>query len=295
MTCKATETMKRPFNPTAEQCAVIHSSVDVLLVQAFAGTGKTSTLIELARANPQLRILYMAFGKAVQAAAALRFPSNVVCKTGHALAWGRFGSAYKAAGKLGFVNARELAGLFSLMPREARHVLTALECFIQSADATLGDSHTASDVVDKIYRGRVLKLASDAWSIMLDKHDGRLKMTHDGYFKLFQLSRPDLSLDYDLILGDEWQDTNPVVHALVSTQTCRLIFVGDTHQSIYAFRGATNAMRQVEADFSRSNFETMSMPPIRGPSSHSTCTALWLATAKIRPRAGGIPSAPSPT
>lgn len=245
--------MKTPFNLTAEQHLIVHSSVDVLLVQAFAGTGKTSTLVELARANPHLRILMLTFGKANQESAVRRFPSNVTCKTGHSLAWGRFGAEYKAAGKLGFVNARDLIRLFSLAPREARHVLAALERFIQSADSALGDVHVADEIRDPAHRSKVGGLAAKAWSIMSDKEDDRLKITHDGYFKLFQLSKPDLSLAYDLILGDEWQDTNPVTHALVSAQKCRLIFVGDTHQSIYAFRGATNAMRQVQADFSKSD------------------------------------------
>jgi len=251
--------MKLPFNLTAEQHLIVHSSVDVLLVQAFAGTGKTSTLAAMARANPHLKILYLAFGKAVQAAAARHFPPNVTSKTNHALAWDRFGAAYKAAGKLGFVSARDLMSLYALVPREARHVLAALERFIRSADPAVGDLHVAPDLLDKAHRARVRDFAAEAWSIMVDKQDDRLKITHDGYFKLFQLSKPDLSLEYDLILGDEWQDTNPVTHALVTAQACRLIFVGDTHQSIYAFRGATNAMRQVEADFSESkrSFEVL--------------------------------------
>lgn len=242
--------MKTTFTP--EQRNVITSAVDVLLVQAFAGTGKTTTLVQFAVENPNLRILYLAFSKAIQLSAVQRFPSNVTAKTTHALAWGRFGAAYKQAGKLGFVNARDLMRLFDIEPRDARLVLSTVERFIQSADERLGDTHVPGDLVNKGHRARVGELAGRAWETMKDKADDRLKMPHDGYFKLFQLSKPDLSLDYDVILGDEWQDTNPVTHALVSAQQCRLVFVGDTHQSIFAFRGATNAMREVHAEFSRS-------------------------------------------
>lgn len=233
---------------TPEQSLIVHSSVDVLLVQAFAGTGKTSTLIEYARANPHLRILYLAFSKAIQLEAAKRFPTNVTCKTTHGLAWRRSGALYKEAGKLGFINVRDLMQLFSVEAREARVVLTTLERFIQSADAKVQDAHVPSDIMNTAHRARAGQLAARAWDVMRDLQNSALKMTHDGYFKLFQLSNPDLSMEYDVILGDEWQDTNPVTHALVSAQQCRKVFVGDSHQSIFAFRGAVNAMKQVKAE-----------------------------------------------
>lgn len=43
---------------------------------------------------------------------------------------------------------------------------------------------------------------------MKDLKDDRVKMTHDGYLKLFQLSKPTLGL-YDIILVDEAQDLTP--------------------------------------------------------------------------------------
>jgi|GEM_PF-641403 len=242
----STPTLTPTFTP--EQRLVVHSSVPVLLVQAFAGTGKTSTLIEFARANPDLRILYLAFSKAIQLEAAKRFPVNVICKTTHALAWRRFGASFKEAGKLGFVNARDLMKLFDIEASEARGVLHTIERFIQSSDQTISHVHVPSDVLNTANRERAVQFAAFAWEKMKNRGDASLRMPHDGYFKLFQLSKPDLALEYDVILGDEWQDTNPVTHALVSAQQCRKVFVGDPHQSIFAFRGAVNAMAQVQAD-----------------------------------------------
>ncbi|WP_000663828.1 ATP-binding domain-containing protein, partial [Shigella boydii] len=60
--------------------------------------------------------------------------------------------------------------------------------------------------------------------------------------KLFQLSSPDLSRRWDTILFDEAQDANPVTSALVLSQPCRVILVGDSYQQIYRFRGADNAL-----------------------------------------------------
>ena len=48
-------------------------------VAAFAGTGKTTTLLHLATAHPSLRILYTAYNKDVVLSAEAKFPGNVVC------------------------------------------------------------------------------------------------------------------------------------------------------------------------------------------------------------------------
>lgn len=45
---------------TTEQQAVIDSRGRLVAVDAFAGTGKTSTLVQYALARPNKRILYMA-------------------------------------------------------------------------------------------------------------------------------------------------------------------------------------------------------------------------------------------
>jgi superfamily I DNA/RNA helicase len=74
-----------------------------------------------------------------------------------------------------------------------------------------------------------------------------LKLPHDGYLKLWALSKP--RLPYDIILLDEAQDTNPLTLELVMAQRhAALVLVGDKHQGIYGFRKAMNAMERVQAD-----------------------------------------------
>ena len=75
---------------TKEQQAIVDCDLkpgQTLKVMAFAGTGKTSTLVAYAKARPRMRFLYLAFNKSVQLEAAARFPSNVVARTAHALAF----------------------------------------------------------------------------------------------------------------------------------------------------------------------------------------------------------------
>ncbi len=51
---------------TGEQRAIIHSTGDIR-INAVAGSGKTTTIIEYAKARPKSsRILYLAFNKSVK-------------------------------------------------------------------------------------------------------------------------------------------------------------------------------------------------------------------------------------
>lgn len=63
--------MTHPLTP--EQQQIVRSTVRRLRVQAYAGTGKTATLVAYAQARPPLRILYLAFNKPIQREAARRF------------------------------------------------------------------------------------------------------------------------------------------------------------------------------------------------------------------------------
>ena len=71
-----------------------------------------------------------------------------------------------------------------------------------------------------------------------------------GYLKLFQLSPRDFAREkgWDVLLIDEAQDLTPAILSILTQTTCAKIFVGDPHQQIYSFRGATNAMPRVRAD-----------------------------------------------
>ncbi|CAM9746088.1 unnamed protein product, partial [Ectocarpus sp. 13 AM-2016] len=74
-----------------------------------------------------------------------------------------------------------------------------------------------------------------------------LGMTHAGYLKLFQLSRPCLGRTYDVIMLDEAQDSNPCIASIVLRETrCARILVGDSHQAIYGFIGAEDHLKRVE-------------------------------------------------
>lgn len=70
------------YAPTGEQQAVIDASCSGknLVVNAYAGTGKTSTLRMIAAANPRKRFVYVAYNAAAKKDAAQSFPVNARCQ-----------------------------------------------------------------------------------------------------------------------------------------------------------------------------------------------------------------------
>ncbi|WP_048797415.1 MULTISPECIES: UvrD-helicase domain-containing protein [Serratia] len=227
---------------TPEQAAIIGWSGTKLVVRAFAGTGKTSTLVRFALANPDSRMLYLAYNRAVRNEAEQKFPFNVECKTSHQLAWPNFGRHYqqRLTGNLRITDvARQLNTRHWPLARVATITLNAFLC---SADCQFGPQHLPDENARSgLSAEKILAAAQLLWRESA-RQDGVFPVTHDVYLKLYQLSEPDLAKRWQTVLFDEGQDANPVTQALVLSQRCNVVMVGDRHQQIYRFRGAENAL-----------------------------------------------------
>ncbi|MDH0342030.1 UvrD-helicase domain-containing protein [Chromobacterium haemolyticum] len=245
---------------TKEQEAIRGSKAQVIKVTAYAGTGKTSTLRVYSEANPNDRILYVAFNKAIQMEASGKFPAHVTCKTAHSIAYGICGREYgnvpnKLQGDMKpFHIQRFLARSLNHIPAAAHNlyggrVIETIKKYLVSADAEMSLHHVSignAPVEVKNFDARqILADAKNIWGQMQDLKT-EVPMLHDGYLKLYQISGR--RLPYGIILLDEAQDTNPVTQAIVDAQQARKVYVGDRHQAIYGFRGATNAMEMIKAD-----------------------------------------------
>lgn len=251
---------------THEQMRIINHELvptDVVRILAFAGTGKTSTLVEYARLRPAAKFLCIVYNRSVCDIAKRTFPPNVTCRTAHSLAFRAVGFQYKAklSAKVRVLDVSKLVSAPSSMHmprlRFAKLVLSSVEHFLASADPQLTVAHVPDHAValeenglpvpvhptDKLV---VCEAASQLWARMKDKNDQEARMTHDGYLKLFQLRQPSLG-SYNAIFVDEAQDCNPAMLSLVLSQPCAKLLVGDPHQQIYAFRRAVDALSSVPA------------------------------------------------
>lgn len=231
-----------------QQKVIVDANLDGLtLINAYAGTGKTSTLAALSHRHCERRILYLAYNKSAQVEAQSRFGSNTRCSTIHALAFGAIGKRYRH--KLGQARVHHVMEALNLngqwgAARLAMETVNAWCCSDATEFPRLAASVGGPLKLDPKASEKIAGLARKLWDMMCDE-SSPMPMPHDGYLKLYQLSRP--ALDYDIVMLDEAQDTNPVTWAIVSAQTCPIVIVGDRYQSIYEFRGAVNAMTAVSA------------------------------------------------
>src|SRR5688572_25418621 len=110
---------------TAEQSAIIHSEGNTT-INAVAGSGKTTTVIEYAAARPaQSKILYIAFNKSVKLEAARKFAdkglNNVKVETAHSLAFRYIMRGYKYQVRAQGYKTYEIAELLQLRGDGTKH------------------------------------------------------------------------------------------------------------------------------------------------------------------------------
>lgn len=235
---------------TDEQEAIAQHQLkpsECLKVIAYAGTGKTTTLVDYAAQNPGEDMLYLAFNKSVETEAKNKFGPNVVPKTVHALAYGLTGYKFKRAGIQNGLKSWEIAKMARCDLYTASIVRNSLENFLNSADMCPLPDHIVDDELNRLkdnYKETLCETLSEIFDAMSNEH---IPMTHGGYLKLCQLGMPQLK--WKIILLDEAQDTNPVTLALLSNQLqygTKIILVGDPYQQIYSWRGAIDALAKVE-------------------------------------------------
>lgn len=244
---KKTQSLLKEIKLTDEQSAVISTTIkgcDCVLINAYAGAGKTFTLQMLAESQPNKHILYVCFNRETALQAKKRFPKNVDCKTIHSLAFLLSGGIYRE--KIGHLRSLDIMKWLDLSSSYlAVLAIQGVEKYLISSDEDIGCAHMPLEAeMCNLDLDELTGLSKRIWALMQDK-SSPIPMTHDGYLKVWAKARPTLAA-YDLILLDEAQDTNPVTLDVITRQrfhgSTGLVFVGDTHQSIYGFRGAVNAM-----------------------------------------------------
>ena len=260
------------LRPTGEQQAVIDRAGgrSDLVVEALAGTGKTSTLRMFAHASTGRRGQYVAFNRAIVNEAAASFPSTVSCKTAHQLAFASVGHRYAARLNGPRLTNEQLAEFLKCEPYQfrvggtkhhltaaqvARYALGTVRLFCKSVDPEITalhvplpplldeDSAAAAD-----FSTHIVNAAHATWTD-LSNPNGVLpwNKNHDYYLKLWQLSGPTINVDY--IMFDEAQDADPVMLTVVNDQDhAQLVYCGDDYQTLYEWRGAKNALALAPVD-----------------------------------------------
>lgn len=248
------------MTPSPNQEAIyeaIRTTNDSLLVEAVAGSGKTTTCVHAARLIPPGKLIrFFAFNKSVAEELQKKLPYTVQAGTFHSYCFQALKrkspsiryNADKIAqhlerlvGKSGtfFEYLRPVKQLVSL----AKNVTIPGEVFnfydlLNSYDLWLDcDKHEATFYALQVFGSTV----EDSLTVDFDDMV---------YIPLY------LNIPFDkcdVIFVDEAQDLNPVQHEVIKRlmkPSSRLIAVGDHNQAIYAFRGAdADSLSALEKEF----------------------------------------------
>jgi superfamily I DNA/RNA helicase len=252
--------------PTPEQSAIIDAAKrpESLIVNALAGTGKTTTLTMLAKALPAEPALALAFNKKIKEELEKRFPKNFTVMTMNGLghrAWAFTINKKRMmidANKIGrlttealkaFPTSRDQWGSIKLLVAMAMQRGLVPSQF-QHAKSILPDTPQTWEQMDyeldlglspderKLARRILISSIEEGFNGCISYDDQiYLPVVFSGAFPRFPI-----------VLVDEAQDLSPLNHQMLR-KCCagKLIVVGDPRQAIYAFRGADhNSMHNIK-------------------------------------------------
>lgn len=239
--------------PTSEQSDIITYVLQKasVVVKASAGTGKTSTLVFIAYALLHLKILYLAFGKAIELEAKERFPSNVLTKTTHAIAYRCVAKIINLRNVRGEYKPLEIADKLNLLNRSFGKVISLVfQEFCNSAEPSITYEFIKKAAIKNIELASYVKhgekvmneVAKYATTLFEMMKAGTIPPTHSFYLKFYQLSGLASKERFDVILLDEAQDTNEVTLDILRQLKGQKIVVGDDDQKIFGFRGSLSIM-----------------------------------------------------
>ncbi|MCX7611115.1 MAG: AAA family ATPase [Ignavibacterium sp.] len=245
---------------TSEQYDIINSTGDIK-INAVAGSGKTTTIIEYSKSRPKKsKILYLAFNRSVKKEAEEKFLKlgldNVKVETAHSLAYKNVMFNFNYSLKNQGYKTYEVADILKIKKKREKHfeLLAAnhINKFVNyfcNSDVRkvqqLNYLEIVSDPIAKDFVNKHYDLIENYTRIFLKKMDsGEIEITHDFYLKKFQLLNP--ILNYDYILFDEGQDASTSMLDVFLNQKATKVIVGDSHQQIYSWRYAINSLEKVD-------------------------------------------------
>jgi len=244
-------------------------------IEAVAGSGKTTTIVEAANRLPAgTRNLFLAFNKSIAEELASRLPSHVTSKTLNSLGHGAWAAKLRPMRLT--LDANKTRAIMDKRLVEADRKLygslvTRLVALAKSAGLAPAGAPNAYPLVDD---------SLDTWLDMIDYHD--LEVPEDGNVnRAIDLARKVLSESirqafagyvdfddqiymtvvyrapmskFDFVFVDEAQDLNCIQHQLIAMAirpgAGRLVAVGDPRQAIYGFRGAdASSMENLQKRF----------------------------------------------
>lgn len=252
---------------TKEQLDIINSKEHSFKINAVAGSGKTTTLLQYAKNFKELKILYLAYNKSLQTSLEQKLHKmqlfNMDVKTIHSLAFNKMQAwKYKLSYDLKVDTIYKCIKEFEKekityepTPNYLALIKDIVNFYCNSSliqiDEQLLQSYKKYSNLDakvlKLLKTKVSNILNHTRYILTSMKTHKIEATHDFYLKFFYLNKKlSSNLGYDLILVDEAQDISDVMISIVEAQNCKRVYVGDSFQQIYSFRFAINALDKLK-------------------------------------------------
>ncbi len=266
--------MTRPMTPSSYQEAIFRFVQDGSghgVIMATAGSGKSTTLVEVAHRLPaDVNACFLAFNTSAAKQLKDRLPEHVTARTVHALALKTLTAAAKGR-QFAPVRPRKYHDLVrsrlhnteanyrvsSQTAAQAVHYLRELTHYAR-VNLAQEENPGVLDRLAQTYGLRppdhpklVVDLHTQLWGILRDGVALALIGVYDFTDMIYAPVVAGLSpaQHFDLVCVDEAQDLSPMQLAFIlrlPSPTGRLLFVGDANQAIYGFAGAdTRAMSRI--------------------------------------------------
>lgn len=185
-----------------------------LIVSAFAGTGKTSTIKMLSDSivKPSL---YLVFSKENQIEARAKLKKHVDVRTVHSFAW-KLTMKNRQLEKA--INRNLLSELFikNGLFNNNKDARKFLNQYVLPLMTKLCQSEYKTPDVFRKQDGYYMDMDAELWSLVIKGYsivktqwEKQREWNHDWYLKQAQLGKAAIS-DYDVVYLDESQDSNPV-------------------------------------------------------------------------------------
>jgi superfamily I DNA/RNA helicase len=232
---------------TQEQKDIIFAKEDRIKISALAGSAKSSTLYYYGKERPFKKILYLVYNKSMKTEADHMYAKlpNVEVRTIHSLAYGFVGKFYK--NKLTFnYGVVDVIKDLNLNWSNDMELATKIHKMMSEYSLSSAIEFEDIDLFDEDERPIIINNCKQLWELKKN-YNNNIKITHDDYLKMFQLSKKSLEHKYDIIMLDEAQDSSLLMlDILKSSNVTGIVIVGDPFQSIYGWRNATNIMPYFE-------------------------------------------------
>lgn len=210
---------------------------DILAIKSVAGSGKTTTLLELAKIHSKKKILYLAFNKALIDDISIKIKkqgiTNLYPSTFHALALRAYVSVKGVQPNINQLTPQTLHNVdpwYNDKPYGLKK--SAVKEYTKFCGSVMS--------LERFGGSNLLKIL---WSRTLQ---GSL-ITHDSILKLCFINhwlKEYVDKTYDMIMIDETQDFDMLMLRMVlDDTTIPKLFVGDPMQSIYQWRGCINGFK----------------------------------------------------